>query len=1130
VEAGGGTARRALWALVFSVLADPTALRSTSQPPPAESLVAGALLSRSLSPTQIHRYQVHLRAGDYVRLTIDQQGIDVGASLSAADRAIVTTDRVRHGGPLVLVAIAPTSGAYRLELVALDTSPTNGRYVVAMSEPRTATSADRLDVAAARLFTEADALRLRRVDGSLTLAAQRYRRAYVTWKSAGDRAGQARAARGIGQASHDAGQPEEALKPLLESLELARLAADTDGVCAALSALARVNVDLGRMAEAEEQAREALNRSRAAGNRIRQVEALNGLGDISLFTGQSLQAIGVLREAVTLAQAIGDRRGQALAWLNQGYAAADLGRMPDAEAAYEASLALYHAVDDPAGEAAVLTGQGHLFNLAGATQQALASYRQAQPLLERTGDRVGLARISTGIAKAQLELGEPSIALRYYEQALALFRAVKLQNGEAGTLLPMGLCLTALGRHSEALARYLEALPLVRSVGDKRLEGRALEHLGRAYSDLGELDRAIDFYSQSSELARSTGDSTGEMYALNSIGLLLARQGSHEQAAAALEAALEIAVRAKHRFGESLVLYSLARGDSDVGRVERALSRVGESLRLIDTLRSNVASLELRASYVASIRDRQELEIDLLMRLHAREPAAGYDVRAFESSERARARSFLDGLAQARAGIREGADPALLARERTIAASLSVKAQRLTRLRQSATGASELAALAQDIDALTAEQRDVDAQMRAASPRYAALVAPQPLLLGDVQARILDDQSVLLQYFLGGARSYVWAVTRTGLASFVLPGRSEIERRVRPFREQLSAVSVVASGTGGGPAFPADAIDFAGVSRLLLGPVADHLDKPRLLVASDGILHFVPFAALPNPRAAADSSSLDEPLMVRYEVVHVPSVSTLALLRGAWNRERQWAKTAMVFADPVFEADDPRLTANGGRRAARPAAAADNEPLRRVLRDIGSQDGGIPRLLEARHEARAIAALSSGVTLALDFEASRDAAMSPRLADYRVVHFATHGVANSEHPELSGIVLSLFDQKRRARDGFLRLQDIYNLELPADLVVLSACNTGMGREVVGEGLIGLVRGFMYAGARRVVASLWKVDDQATSELMSRFYRGLLRESLTPSEALRSAQREMSRTERWRHPFYWAAFVLQGDWN
>jgi CHAT domain-containing protein len=318
---------------------------------------------------------------------------------------------------------------------------------------------------------------------------------------------------------------------------------------------------------------------------------------------------------------------------------------------------------------------------------------------------------------------------------------------------------------------------------------------------------------------------------------------------------------------------------------------------------------------------------------------------------------------------------------------------------------------------------------------------------------------------------------------------------------------------------------------VLLGPVAASLDRARVLVAPDGILHFVPFAALPDPNA--EPSDAAAPLIARHEVIHLPSASTLAVLRGEASETRRWAKTAMVFADPVFEADDPRLAPRGVARssapAPRPSSAGASEPLGRALRSVGI-GGGIPRLLEARQEARAIAALADGVTLALDFGANRTAAMNPALADYRVVHFATHGVANDDNPELSGIVLSLYDDRRRRQDGFLRLHDIYNLTMPVDLVVLSACSTGIGREVVGEGLIGLVRGFMHAGARRVVASLWKVDDQATKELMARFYRGMFRESLTPSAALRAAQLEMQRSPRWRNPFYWAAFVLQGEWN
>jgi CHAT domain-containing protein len=177
----------------------------------------------------------------------------------------------------------------------------------------------------------------------------------------------------------------------------------------------------------------------------------------------------------------------------------------------------------------------------------------------------------------------------------------------------------------------------------------------------------------------------------------------------------------------------------------------------------------------------------------------------------------------------------------------------------------------------------------------------------------------------------------------------------------------------------------------------------------------------------------------------------------------------------------------------------------------------------------AIAPAGAGME-AIDFKASRMTALSPELSQYRIVHFATHGVLDDKYPDLSGIVLSLVDEQGQRQDGFLRLHDIYNLNLPCDLVVLSACQTGLGKEVKGEGLIGLTRGFMYAGAARVVASLWKVDDRATSELMKRFYRRMLREGMSPAAALRTAQIEMQGQKQWRSPYYWAGFVLQGEWK
>jgi CHAT domain-containing protein len=283
-------------------------------------------------------------------------------------------------------------------------------------------------------------------------------------------------------------------------------------------------------------------------------------------------------------------------------------------------------------------------------------------------------------------------------------------------------------------------------------------------------------------------------------------------------------------------------------------------------------------------------------------------------------------------------------------------------------------------------------------------------------------------------------------------------------------------------------------------------------------------------------------MVVEHEMVRLPSASTLAVLRRETEGRKAANKSVAVLADPVFEPDDPRVMrdeAETGKATGEDPPEAPRAPtvvsdLRRALRDIGfTQEGRlrIPRLPSTRQEAETIiaAAPPDASFKAVDFRASRATATNPDLGQYRIVHFATHGLLNHEHPELSGVILSMVDEQGRPQDGFLRLHDIYNLELPVDLAVLSACSSGLGKQVRGEGLVGIVRGFMYAGAERVVASLWRVDDEATGELMKIFYREMLEEGLPPAAALRKAQITMWRQSEWRRPFYWAAFVLQGEW-
>jgi CHAT domain-containing protein len=404
---------------------------------------------------------------------------------------------------------------------------------------------------------------------------------------------------------------------------------------------------------------------------------------------------------------------------------------------------------------------------------------------------------------------------------------------------------------------------------------------------------------------------------------------------------------------------------------------------------------------------------------------------------------------------------------------------------------------------------------------------------------------VLLEYALGDKRSFVWAVTNSSLKYFPLPPRATVEQAARQVYELLTEGNKLVKGETDVQqrerlAAAEEAYTKAAdtLSRMIVGPVAQELGSKRVVIVADGTLQYVPFAALPDPIVAVDGAGTERPpLVFGHEILSLPSASVLAVMREEFRDRKSALKAVAVIADPVLDKDDERLkvaaAAAGGRN--RPAAPKQgtNSLAQRALRSL-EQNGrdGFARLPFSRREARAIMDVVSDEQglLALDFRASRATVMSGELANYRIIHFATHGLLNSEHPEFSGIVLSLFDERGRDQEGFLGLNEIYNLNLPADLVVLSACQTALGKDVRGEGLIGLTRGFMYAGAERVIATLWKVDDSATAELMQEFYRAMFGKGMKPLAALRAAQIHMWQQRRWHSPYYWAAFSLQGEWK
>lgn len=823
---------------------------------------------------------------------------------------------------------------------------------------------------------------------------------------------------------------------------------------------------------------------------------------------------------------------------------------------YQEALDLWRSVGERTYEAVALNAIGGFYSLLRENQKALDYYNLALAIWRAVGDSRGEAEALNMMGQIYGYLGEDRKALGYFNRALPLRRATGDRLGEGKTLNNIGLMYSRLGQKQRALEFYTRSVDIDKSLQDRRGAGSGLANIGAIYSELGHYQKALDYFNQALALARAVGDRVGEAIRLGHIGRVHSSLGENQKALHFYNQALSLQRAIGDPQREATTRYDIARLERDRGNLLEARQHIEAALALVESVRSNVASAQLRAVFFASVRKYHELNIDLLMRLHKERPSEGYDAAALQASEKGRARSLLELLAEASAEIRQGVDSPLIERERALRRMISDKAERQVRLLSGNYTAAQAGAAANELDELTAEYEQLLAHIRQSSPRYAALTQPATLSTKEIQTAVLDDETMLLEYALGEGQSFLWVVTRASISSFELPGRAEIEAAARRLYRALTARNQVVPREA--PAqrrrrleradaeYPKAAAE---LSRIVLRPATSELQKKRLLIVAEGMLQYVPFAALPAPvekdeggRMNAEggsgstpsfvphpSSFASRPLIADHEIVTSPSASVLAVLRRETGARRASDKKLAVFADPVFDNGDPRVYSPANRQAAIKETALPGD-----IRGSGAESGlqDFVRLRFSRQEADQIAALvSEGDNLkALDFRANRATATSPELNRYAILHFATHGLINNEHPELSGVVLSLVNEQGRPQDGFLRLYDIYNLKLGADLVVLSACQTALGKEIKGEGLIGLTRGFMYAGAPRVVASLWQIDDRVTAEFMRRFYEAMFVQGLRPAAALRAAQVSMSKDNRRGAPHYWAAFTLQGEWN
>src|ERR1700752_2643421 len=1148
--------------LVLATFSIFTSARVNAQTTP-RTLQLNTTLDGTVKGQDVDAFKTNLTANHYAHLVIHRKGINLFVNLHSPDSSLAMRYENRAGpwSPLNISIVAAVSGTYVIEVRSRDNCLLSGDYDIRLDESDNPTPGEAKRALATSLIAEANLKQRTAGDQARAEMFEKYEAAVRLWQELGDEFELANTFQQMARAYAKLRDLPKAAEHFERTLEHRK--DDAQATAYTRLAIADAYYENRDIGTAQAKYNDALKAFQDTGDRKGQVLANAGIGIIYMLQSRWQEALTVQQSTRELGHAEADRCGE-MRDLNALGGVYDKLLPPDeAMQAYQLAREGWHQLGDLKQEGNTLNNIALLYDDWGQWNEAFTNYQNALDLLEKAKQHpdADLEDIRRKKASFLSNLGALYVRLGDYDAGLGILKdSVRHRDpGGAGqTLMWLGYSYALKGEPVEALSYSEQALAQINK--DSGLAAQTYTVMGMAYHQKGQVLTPIDYFKKALAIQQNPAHPALRAEAITSdkLGRAYLTIGQQAQARQELNRALALWHDFRDANGEAMILSQLARVESASGNLQLAVQHVEHAITLVEPLRANLFNQQLRASYYTDKVDYFELLTDLNMRLAKSDNQGPHVVAAFEASERQRARSLLDildaNIDPGKLTDRKLGD--LINKRRSLQRSILLNSARQSQLRQlllrprptpldqssqsqAAETAGKLASLDRDLIQLISERQRVEQAIKSDFPRYATLMAPQPLSAEQIKS-LLDDDTLLLQFSLGQERSYLWLVTRGGVSGFPLPGRSAIEDKAQTLIDALRnsesrrgelAVLLRERRERELPVYLRQASE---LSQLLFGQVFDRLSKKRLVIVADGVLLHLPFAALPLPQGHSDNvppaGSTPAPFVSAHEIVNLPSASVLQLLRQT-PRPEKFPLTLALFSDPVFERDDSRIQIAGRRHP--DSQSTPSNSLSRLLRDLDEIGSNPPRLPATAREAQAILQLipRNSAKLESGFDANRKNLTNKELAQYRILHLATHGMIDEQNPELSGMVLSLYDKQGQFQEeGYLRLTDIYELNLPIDLVVLSACRTALGKRVRGEGLIGLTRAFMYAGAARVIASLWRVDDEATAELMKRFYQGLFRNRLTPVEALQAAQVSMSKDPRWRHPYFWSGFVLQGDWR
>lgn len=842
---------------------------------------------------------------------------------------------------------------------------------------------------------------------------------------------------------------------------------------------------------------------------------------------------------------------------------------------YEQARDVLHLAVQRYRDQGIPLGEAHALNWEGATlynlhdlEGAMSNRQAALKLFEDVGGLVGAlwrSRVYRSMAATHHTWGEYRSAKDLYQKALSTWPPGGEEMVRIQTLVDLGNLHSTLADFDQARNKLQEALDHIKPLSlDADLaceKARALSLMGQTYIQERQTSKALSYiqwalrlsnrcedervfnlialqigevylerpakglnrylarlaFQKAYDRSRARRDDGNAMNALTGLAGLHVLEGNPEKGKELFDEALALRQKRGYQLGIVGALFGRAQAERALGDLEAAQRSIASSLEAIEELRRGPQAEMQSASLFASRRENYDLSISIWMEQHEH-------ARAFEVNERARGRTLLDWLTGELLAEGEEQSPGSTDAQRESSGELRTLLRKRVQLSR-AVDENPTEEGKKQIEALNGTILDILSDLAAvrAERRVLNLEDSEPMTLQEIQEQVLDEKTLLLAYWFSedGEGSYLWAVESDSITvhSFAPGAKETIEKLTARVNERLNNPASDAQETLG---------YLSNLSELILSPVASRIEGRRLLIVADGALQSLPFPVLQDPAALSRARPGQVrrgwegylPLGERHAVVMLPSASMLGVLRRELADRAEAPRDLAILYDPVFRLDDER--APGGEQRGEDASEVRSPVFDRELHNL-------KRLDSTKLEAEAILRMVDPEKSfsATGFEANLDVAQSPVLGQHKIVHFATHGILDPQ-PELSRLALSAFHKNGLPRNGFLRAYEISLLQLPVELVVLSACETGVGKPVPGEGVFNLSRAFFYAGARRVVVTYWSVDDEATAEFMTFFYKSMLEDGLDTSEALREAQKQMRKRDR-AHPYYWGGFVLQGEW-